>query len=97
MLDKILVFISMAALIAFLGVVVGFVREPDLIIVTTLIVALAAHDFWITVFKRRNGPELRTGAPLESLPTGVSGKPASRKKSPAKKKTGRKKPAKGKK
>ena len=91
MLDKILVLFSMIALIVFLGVVVGFVAEPDLVIVTTLMVALAGHDFWISVFKRQNGAKPATSdVPLEALPTGVSGKPATRKKkSPAKKKTSR--------
>ena len=86
MLEKILVFISLIALIAFLGVVIGFVAEPDLVIVTSLMVALATHDFWISVFKRQNGPKRVSTIPLESLPTGVSGKPASGKKSSAKKK-----------
>jgi len=91
MLDKILVLLSMISLIAFLGVVIGFVAEPDLVIVTTLMVALAGHDFWISVFKRENGARPATSdIPLETLPTGVSGKPATRKKkSPAKKKTSR--------
>jgi hypothetical protein len=95
MLDKILVLFSMIALIVFLGVVIGFVAEPDLVIVTTLMVALAGHDFWISVFKRQNGAKPATSdVPLEALPTGVSGKPATRKKkSPAKKKTSRAKTA----
>ncbi len=94
MLDKILVLFSMIALIAFLGVVIGFVAEPDLVIVTTLMVALAGHDFWISVFKRQNGAKPAiSDIPLEALPTGVSGKPATRKKSPAKKKTSRAKTA----
>ncbi len=88
MLSNILVFIAMVALIAFLGVVIGFVAEPDLVIVTTLMVALASHDFWISVFKRDNGAKpAMSDIPLESLPTGVSSKPASGKKSSAKKKT----------
>jgi hypothetical protein len=87
MLDKILVFIAMVALIAFLGVVIAFVAEPDLVIVTTLMVALASHDFWISVFKRKNGDKpAMSDFPLEALPTGVSGKPASGKKPSAKKK-----------
>jgi hypothetical protein len=87
MLDKILVFIAMAALITFLGVVIAFVAEPDLVIVTTLIIALASHDFWISVFKRKNDAKpAMSNIPLESLPTGVSGKPASGKKPSAKKK-----------
>ena len=94
MLDKILVLLSMASLIVFLGVVIGFVAEPDLVIVTTLMVALAGHDFWISVFKRQNGAKPAiSDTPLEALPTGVSGKPATRKKSPAKKKTSRAKTA----
>ncbi len=94
MLSIILVFIAMVALIAFLGVVIGFVAEPDLVIVTTLMVALASHDFWISVFKRDNGAKpSMSDVPLESLPTGVSGKPASAKKSPAKKKTAKRKTA----
>ena len=94
MLSIILVFIAMVALIAFLGVVIGFVAEPDLVIVTMLMVALASHDFWISVFKRDNGAKpSMSDVPLESLPTGVSGKPASAKKSPAKKKTAKRKTA----
>jgi hypothetical protein len=76
MLDKILVFISLIALIAFCGVVVGFVAEPDLIIVTALILALASHDFWITVFRKQEPSKLDVTTHLEALPTGVSGKPA---------------------
>lgn len=90
-IDRILVLIALIALIAFLGVVIGFVAEPDLIIITGLMVALASHDFWISVFKPRNNQKQAADIPLEALPTGVSGKPASGRTSPAKKKTGRKK------
>lgn len=75
MLDKFLVLISLVALIAFLGVVIGFVAEPDLIIVTCLIIALATHDFWISVFKPGADTSKVENLPLEALPTGVSGKP----------------------
>lgn len=92
MLDKILVAISMVALIAFLGVVVGFVAEPELIVVTSLMVALALHDFWISVFRPRAHAEAPPPVvPLEALPTGVSGKPARRKKPAANKKAAAKK------
>lgn len=94
MIDKILVFISMVGLIAFLGVVLGFVAEPDLIIVTCLMIALALYDFWISVFKPVEEHEPPPPAvPLEALPTGVSGKPAKRRKPAAKKKTTRRKTA----
>ncbi len=75
MLDKILVLVAMAGLVAFLGVVIGFVAEPDLIVVTTLIVALAMHDFWLSVFKPGADTSKTEDMPLEALPTGVSGKP----------------------
>lgn len=75
MLDKFLVLVSLIALIAFLGVVIGFVAEPDLIIVTCLIIALATNDFWISVFKPGADTSKIEDLPLEALPTGVSGKP----------------------
>jgi len=75
MLDKILVTISMIALFAFCGVVISFVAEPDLIITVMLILALATHDFWISVFRKAQPSTLDTSGTLESLPTGVSGKP----------------------
>lgn len=84
MLEKVLVLISMIALVVFCGVVVGFVAEPDLVIITTLMLALASHDFWITVFKPNGGPKLDKSGLLEASPTGVSGKPARKK--PGKKK-----------
>lgn len=94
MLDKILVAIALAALVAFLGVVLGFVAEPELIIVTSLMVALALHDFWISVFRPRAHSEPPPPTvPLEARPTGVSGKPASRKKQTPKKKSARRKTA----
>jgi hypothetical protein len=79
MLDKILVLGSFLGLIGFLSVVIIFVAEPDLIIVITLMVALAMHDFWISVFKPRE-VSAEEHVPLEALPTGVSGKPATKKK-----------------
>lgn len=92
MLDKILVAISMLAVIAFLGVVLGFVAEPDLIIATALVIALALHDFWISVFRPRESTSTaKSDIPLEALPTGVSGKPARRKKAAAKRKPAAKK------
>lgn len=84
MLEKTLVLIAMIALVVFCGVVVGFVAEPDLIIVTALMLALASHDFWITVFKPNGGSKLDKSGSLEASPTGVSGKPVAKK--PGKKK-----------
>jgi hypothetical protein len=82
MLDKFLVLVALIALLAFCGVVIVFVAEPDLVIVMILMLALATHDFWISVFKPiEQAPD--EDLPLEALPTGVSGKPMPAKKKPA--------------
>ena len=44
--DKILAVLSLALFIAFLGILIWWVREPDLIIVVAIVTAMAAIDFW---------------------------------------------------
>lgn len=44
--DKILAALSIASFLLFLGVIVWFVREPDLIIVILIVTGLAIFDFW---------------------------------------------------
>tara|TARA_B100000700_G_scaffold109692_1_gene123645 strand:+ start:308 stop:484 length:177 start_codon:yes stop_codon:yes gene_type:complete len=51
MIDKVIAAISLVLLIAFLGVVVAFVREIDLAIVILLGIGLASYDFWTSVFR----------------------------------------------
>lgn len=53
MTDKVFAAISLCMLVAFLGVVIAFVREIDLAIVILLGIGLASYDFWLSVF--RNG------------------------------------------
>ena len=53
MADKVFAAVSIGLLIAFLGVVVAFVREIDLAIVILLGIGLAGYDFWTSIF--RNG------------------------------------------
>lgn len=50
--DKILVLVAFAGLIVFNGVVLWFVRVPDLIIVVSLVLFLAFYDFWVSVFRK---------------------------------------------
>lgn len=45
-LDKIIVILALAGLIAFNSVVLWFVSEPDLIIVVSSVLALTCYDFW---------------------------------------------------
>jgi len=46
MMDRIFAAISMLGVIAFLGVVMWFVREPDLIIVTVLVIGIGVFYIW---------------------------------------------------
>ncbi|MGI9384195.1 MAG: hypothetical protein ACR2PO_13655 [Methyloligellaceae bacterium] len=55
MTDKILVIISLLAVIAFCGTVVVYVAEPDLMIVTVLVLLMAGYEFWSEVFRKKNG------------------------------------------
>lgn len=48
-MDRLFAIIALATLIGFLGVVVGFVPEPDLIIVFVIVIAMAIYDFWKTI------------------------------------------------
>lgn len=44
--DKVLAVLSMALVIVFLGILVWWVREPDLIAVVVIVCGLAIIDFW---------------------------------------------------
>jgi hypothetical protein len=55
MLDKILGVAAILALIGFMGVLVVFVPDLDLIIVTVVVTVMAAYDFYINLFKPKNG------------------------------------------
>jgi len=46
MIDKIMAIVSLAAMIAFLLVVVFFVPDIDLIVVVVFVSLLAIYDFW---------------------------------------------------
>ena len=54
MIDKIMAFLALATMIAFLGVVVVFVPEVDLIIVVAMVSAMAIYDFWQSLHKGNN-------------------------------------------
>ena len=46
MLDKALAAISLACLVAFVGVLIAYIAEIDLVVVTVVVVVLAAYDFF---------------------------------------------------
>lgn len=46
MLDWVLGILSLALLIAFMGVVVWFIGIPDLTIIVVLVLVMAVYDFW---------------------------------------------------
>ena len=46
LIDKLLAVLSMALFVAFLGILIWWVKEPDLIIVVVIVTVMAAIDFW---------------------------------------------------
>ncbi len=58
-LDRILVLVGMAGLVAFCAVVMYYVAEPDLIVVMTICLVIGFYDFWVNFL--RPGAS-RTGA-----------------------------------
>lgn len=61
MLDKILATISLLMLIAFMGTVIGFVKEINLTVVVVIVLAMAIYDFWRTL-KRGHGSTTRSSS-----------------------------------
>jgi uncharacterized protein YqgC (DUF456 family) len=53
MIDRALAIVSLAGLAAFLAVVVIYVPDVDLAIVTLLVLALAAYDFFASAFRNK--------------------------------------------
>jgi hypothetical protein len=74
MLDRIIIAIALLALIGFTGIMVGYVREPDLTVVIVMMVAFALHDFWISALRPGVQPP-GTRTDIEERPNPVSGKP----------------------
>lgn len=50
-LDRILGIVALASLAAFLYILGSYVREPDLIIMLVIGVAMAGYDFWLELFR----------------------------------------------
>jgi hypothetical protein len=74
MLDRIIIVAALLAFTAFAGIVVSYVREPDLTVVIVMMVAFALHDFWISALRPgARQPGSRTD--IEERPSPVSGKP----------------------
>lgn len=74
MLDRIIIVLAFLAFACFTGLVVVYVREPDLTVVVVMMVAFALHDFWTSALRPGAKPP---GArdDLEERPSAVSGKP----------------------
>ena len=47
LIDKALAILAMLLVIAFLGILVWWVQEPDLIIVVVIVIVMAIYDFWL--------------------------------------------------
>lgn len=55
MLDRILGVAAILVLIGFMSVLVIFVPDVDLILVVLVVTGMAAYDFFVTLFKPKNG------------------------------------------
>lgn len=56
MTDKILALMALATLAGFLGIIVSFVPEPDLVIIVAVVILMTCFDFFRELFSR-NGKE----------------------------------------
>ena len=54
MFEKVLAVIALLTLAAFVGVVVWFVPELDLAIVSIVVLGMAAFDFYLMTFRKKN-------------------------------------------
>lgn len=52
-LDKLLALVSFLILCIFLGVMIFWVREPDLTVVCLVVAAFAAYDFYRLAFRHK--------------------------------------------
>ncbi len=57
MADKLLALVALAMLFGFLGIVVVFVPDPDLMVVSILALGMAAFDFYRYIFKKAGAKE----------------------------------------
>lgn len=74
MLDRLIVSIWILAFAGFTGLIVVYVREPDLTVTIVLMVAFAFHDFWVSVL-RPGATQAGARVDIEERPSPVSGKP----------------------
>ena len=54
-IDRLIGVVAIAVLAGFMGILIGFVPDFDLIVVTVVVVGMAAYDFFLTLFKSSNG------------------------------------------
>jgi len=55
MLDKVIGVTAIVFLTGFMGILIGFVPILDLVAIIAIVVAMAAFDFYRSLFMRRNG------------------------------------------
>ena len=45
-MERVIAIVALATLIGFMGIVLGFVTEPDLIVITVIVLVMAGYDFY---------------------------------------------------
>ncbi|WP_034490570.1 hypothetical protein [Afifella pfennigii] len=58
-MDRILAFIAVAGFTLFLFITAYWVRQPDLIAVLVIVVAMVVYDFWVHPWRMRKAAEDR--------------------------------------
>ncbi len=57
MLDKVLTIVAILTLFAFVSTVVWYVPEPDLTIITVIVLVMAVFDFYLLTFRKKNSDD----------------------------------------
>jgi len=65
MLDKLLAGLSMIALILFLGIIIWFVREPDLTLIIVIPVGIAIYAVWTSFREKPDNGNGGNGKPAD--------------------------------
>ena len=58
-MERLIAVIALACLVGFMAIVLGFVTEPDLIVITIIVLVMAGYDFYLQLFRKPKDPKDR--------------------------------------
>ena len=53
-MERLIAVLALACLLGFMAIVLGFVTEPDLIVITIIVLLMAGYDFYLQLFREKN-------------------------------------------